>query len=590
MTIDIKFDLPKAKLVFTQEVNNSFVFDGNVQFAGIQSTVVGDFNGDQIQDLFSSQITATGLIETPVVVQLGDGQGNFSDGTSLMFGNNIPTLQFAPRIFSSDFNGDEKTDIFIPDFGPDLSPFPGGQNRLFLTTTEGMVDASDRIPQILDLSHGASIGDIDVDGDLDIVVNNLDLTNKRVHILVNDGSGNFSEAQEKIPQRYSENKINIPDGTLDRGHTWSLLHDINNDGAVDLILGSPGGLPSQPSEVYLNDGQGNFSESTGIELPGVEPTDLVLDIDAIDLNSDELPDLVLSLTTNGAGNFYDKSYLQFLVNEGNGRFRDETNDRLTQQPPGTDWTKFIYVKDLNGDGASDLVTIGNDHRNGKIYQNDGSGIFSESYLLNNLPIGTRQIYDLSIFDLDGDAKTDLIINSSIRDFEALNEHGQINATFAVINETPSIPETVEDGVYRFFNTQTGTHFYSASEIERDSIINNLDHFNFESAAFKAATEANGPTASVFRFFNTETGTHFFTQSTVERDSVIENLPSFNLEGEAYLGYTEEVAGSTPLYRFFNTQTGTHFYTAAEAEKDSIIANLPSFNFEGTAYWVDPVMG
>mgnify|MGYP003314170647 FL=1 len=120
--------------------------------------------------------------------------------------------------------------------------------------------------------------------------------------------------------------------------------------------------------------------------------------------------------------------------------------------------------------------------------------------------------------------------------------------------------------------------------------NDSDNFNFESAAFKAATEANGPTASVFRFFNTETGTHFFTQSTVERDSIIENLPSFNLEGEAYLGYTEQVAGSTPLYRFFNTQTGTHFYTAAEAEKDSIIENLPTFNFEGTAYWVDPVMG
>jgi hypothetical protein len=278
-----------------------------------------------------------------------------------------------------------------------------------------------------------------------------------------------------------------------------------------------------------------------------------------------------------------------LINEGDGRFRDETSDRLNQQQQGTDWIKFIYVTDLNGDGASDLVTNAG-HFNSRIYQNDGSGIFSESYLLNNLPIGTRQIYDLNMFDLDGDGKSEVLISSSDNEPRALNQHSQVNATFVLLNETPAIPETVENGVYRFFNTQTGTHFYSASEIERDSIINNLDSFNFESAAFKAATEANGPTASVFRFFNTETGTHFFTQSTVERDSVTENLPSFNLEGEAYLGYTEEVAGSTPLYRFFNTQTGTHFYTAAETEKDSIIANLPSFNFEGTAYWVDPVMG
>ncbi len=147
-----------------------------------------------------------------------------------------------------------------------------------------------------------------------------------------------------------------------------------------------------------------------------------------------------------------------------------------------------------------------------------------------------------------------------------------------------------DGVYRFFNTETGTHFYSASLDERNTIMTDLPSFNLEGPAFRAADSANGPTASVFRFFNTETGTHFFTQSTAERDSITANLPSFNLEGEAYLGYTEEVAGSTPLYRFFNTDTGTHFYTAAEVEKDSIIENLPSFNFEGTAYWVDPVMG
>ena len=588
MTIDIKFDISKAKKTFTQEVNNSLVFDGNVQFAGIQSTVVGDFNGDQIQDLFSSQSVLLGTIDSPVFIQLGDGQGNFSDGTSLMFGSNIPTTHVASQIFSFDFNGDGKTDIFIPDFGPDVTPFPGGQNSLFLTTADGMTDASGNLPQVLDLSHGASVGDIDLDGDLDIVVNNLNITNKRVHILINDGSGNFSEGQERIPQRYSENIINIPEGTLDRGHTKSLLHDVNSDGAIDLILGSPGGLPSQPSEIYLNDGQGDFSRSTGIELPGVEPTDIVVDIDAIDLNSDTLPDLVLSITSNN----YQKAYLQFLINDGNGQFHDETEIRLSNQADQIGyWITRVSIVDLNGDGATDFITEPNGqlaNRKAKIYQNDGTGQFSERYLLDDLPFGRGDVFAQNAIDFNGDGLLDIAV--TVPDSDANRIFPQSNATIVLLNETPAIPETVENGVYRFFNTQTGTHFYSASEIERDSIINNLDNFNFESAAFKAATETNGPTASVFRFFNTETGTHFFTQSTVERDSVIENLPSFNLEGEAYLGYTEEVADSTPLYRFFNTDTGTHFYTAAEAEKDSIVANLPSFNFEGTAYWVDPVMG
>ena len=152
------------------------------------------------------------------------------------------------------------------------------------------------------------------------------------------------------------------------------------------------------------------------------------------------------------------------------------------------------------------------------------------------------------------------------------------------------PINIDRGIYRFFNVDTGTHFLSGSTVERDSVINNLDAFNFEGPTFRAADPTNVAADSVFRFFNTQTGTHFFTQSTVERDNILETLPQFSFEGEAYKGYTEQVDGSIPLYRFFNTQTGTHFYTAAETEKDSIIANLPSFNFEGTAYWVDPVMG
>jgi len=149
---------------------------------------------------------------------------------------------------------------------------------------------------------------------------------------------------------------------------------------------------------------------------------------------------------------------------------------------------------------------------------------------------------------------------------------------------------IDRGIYRFFNVDTGTHFLSGSTVERDSVINNLDAFNFEGPTFRAADPTNAAADTVFRFFNTQTGTHFFTQSTAERDNILDTLPQFSFEGEAYKGYTEQVDGSIPLYRFFNTQTGTHFYTAAEAEKDSIIENLPTFNFEGTAYWVDPVMG
>ena len=571
--INIKINFENDITAF-EGTQRSLTVDGETFFSSIQSVIKGDFNDDSKVDLFISQIIANGRQNSPVIVLLGDGNGRFADGTSSVFANDIPQLAFAPRLFSADFNNDGTPDIFAPDFGKDESPFPGGQNRLFLSSPTGMIDSSSLLPQRLDLSHGASVGDIDSDGDIDIVVNNLNSQDGRaLQILKNNGVGHFTEEQELVPSPFSIQ--------FSGGHTWSLLHDINLDNSPDLILGTWDNT-ARPSEVYLNNGKGNFALSNGIALPGSGiPIEVVVDIDSIDLNSDTLPDLILSITNGGdPSNFYTHSYLQFLVNQGDGQFRDETNERLRQENPESGyWYKFVDVTDLNNDGFLDLVVSGagggSQAAEDKVFQNDGSGVFFE---INSVSLGGGISSDVfTPIDIFSDGKEESMFS-------------YFNGFKLISNETPAIPETVENGVYRFFNTQTGTHFYSASEIERDSIINNLDNFNFESAAFKAATEANGPTASVFRFFNTETGTHFFTQSTVERDSIIENLPSFNLEGEAYLGYTEQVAGSTPLYRFFNTQTGTHFYTAAEAEKDSIIENLPTFNFEGTAYWVDPVMG
>ena len=170
--------------------------------------------------------------------------------------------------------------------------------------------------------------------------------------------------------------------------------------------------------------------------------------------------------------------------------------------------------------------------------------------------------------------------------------GLDTATVTVtINDADSPATSIElevtgPEVYRFFNTQSGTHFYSRDEFEANSILTNLPHFRLEGPAFKAADPSNGPTADVFRFFNTGNGAHLFTQDTDERDFVIANLDHFNFEGVAYQGHPVPVEGSVPLYRFFNTQTGGHFYTVNESEKDNIIDTMSDvYNFERTAYHV-----
>lgn len=92
-------------------------------------------------------------------------------------------------------------------------------------------------------------------------------------------------------------------------------------------------------------------------------------------------------------------------------------------------------------------------------------------------------------------------------------------------------------VYRFFNKHIGTHFFTSSTIERDNVIaTSSDTYSFEGEAYKAlSSDSTNPNAkSLYRFFNKTNGTHFYTSSEVERDSIIKtSSATYNFEGVAY---------------------------------------------------------
>ena len=141
-------------------------------------------------------------------------------------------------------------------------------------------------------------------------------------------------------------------------------------------------------------------------------------------------------------------------------------------------------------------------------------------------------------------------------------------------------------VFRFFNTATGTHFYTASVEERDRIIATLPVLHYEGPAFYASSAANTALSPVYRFYNRTAGVHFYTISEDEKNSIIANLPQYTYEGPAY--YASKVAGENmlkPLFRFYILSKGVHFFTASSAEADSIKANLPDYKYEGIAYHV-----
>ena len=140
-------------------------------------------------------------------------------------------------------------------------------------------------------------------------------------------------------------------------------------------------------------------------------------------------------------------------------------------------------------------------------------------------------------------------------------------------------------VFRFYNTQTGTHFYTINQAERDIVLVRYPQFAYEGPAYYAHPQPQAGNLPVYRFYNTARGTHFYTQSEAEKNFVLATYPVFAFEGPAYYAPALQVTGSTALFRFFNTNTGAHFFTTNVAERDMVLQRWPFFAYEGVAYQV-----
>ena len=218
-------------------------------------------------------------------------------------------------------------------------------------------------------------------------------------------------------------------------------------------------------------------------------------------------------------------------------------------------------------------------------------------------IGLAQSGTNLIIDLNRDGFADSENDLTIVDF--FGESGQFGIgavelinnivdTQEIIDFFASSQETLDDNlvtdttgktVYRFFNNNTGVHFYTADLTEKNA-VEELNNFVFEGPSYSSVDSLTGESVPVYRFLNQDTGVHLYTISENERDAV-NNLNNFSLEGEAFFAYAIEVGGSIPIYRFYNPNTGAHFYTPSATERDSVINNLSDFQSEGIAYYALP---
>jgi hypothetical protein len=253
-------------------VVNPNVIDPTFAPKDFASFRIGDLNGDGKEDLLVLGAYypggPTNYSPQQGRVLFGDGSGGFRVASATEFPTASLLAVHPRKVVYADFNGDGRTDFFIADHGWDANPFPGAQNRLFLSNSNGgFTDASASLPQISDYTHTAAVGDIDGDGDIDIFAGNGYDSPGHVlaYFLMNDGKGNFTQTRSNIPTAPGS----VLDFTSAHHFPGATLTDLNGDGLPELLVtADAGGSYDQLRQsIILWNQHGSFSESAMTKLP-----------------------------------------------------------------------------------------------------------------------------------------------------------------------------------------------------------------------------------------------------------------------------------------------------------------------------------
>ena len=301
----------------------------------VQELASGDLTGDGHDDLVVTRVRWSSVETYPITILVNDGRGGFRDDTIALFDGPVPRTQQPRQTILADFNGDRRLDIFVADTGVDVPPYPGSVSHLALSSPDGRyVDATNQLSEWPGYAHAAAAGDVDGDGDLDLFLGQF-----APRLLLNRGSGAFVDATDRLPASI---------GGLELISRAAFV-DVDGDGPGDLVVLSHGGAPA----VLRNDGSGRFAELRGALPPKPFADDAIgTAITVLDLDDDGHRDLVVAWTKGTP--FYEGRWVQTLVNNGDGTFRDETASRLPQRDNSEQWVYEIVPADLDGDGLVDL--------------------------------------------------------------------------------------------------------------------------------------------------------------------------------------------------------------------------------------------
>lgn len=277
--------------------------------------------------------------QAPARLFLGTGSGRFTEVSATHLPRSLHSLGDAEP---GDVDGDGDLDLVLADWGPgDNMSNDGGRTRLWLNDGQGRFrDVTEtRMPDVrVRFSWDVEFVDVDNDLDLDIAV-----SCKRCggSMLFRNEGGAFELDRRGIPQ-YTNNYEFEP-------------MDLDGDGYLDLVTINDGEIVGERSSsrrehVFRNDGKGRYRDATDDWWPDAENIGEDDNIVAfLDYDSDGDADFVIG-SLSGPD--------RLLINDGTGRLRSANAVFTGEETPGT---LGMILGDVDGDGRMDVVQAQGEH-------------------------------------------------------------------------------------------------------------------------------------------------------------------------------------------------------------------------------------
>ena len=241
-----------------------------------------------------------------------------------------------------------------------------------------------------DITSSIALGDVDRDGDLDVVVGNFPRFPRFDENSTKEGGANRLYLNNGTENPFENvNGTNISNDTDDTDAI--ALGDVDADGDLDVVVGNSLG---QPNRLYLNNGTENpFENVNGINIS--EDRNCTLSLALGDVDGDNDLDVVF-------GNF---GVNRLYLNNGTANPFADINGLNITDDDGL--TRSIALGDVDGDGDLDVVA-GNDRASNRLYLNNDTANPFENVNGFNISEDSNITESLALGDVDGDGDLDVV--------------------------------------------------------------------------------------------------------------------------------------------------------------------------------------